>query len=90
MSEILNLNIKKTSTKGSIPATILKQCVHIYLPFLANAVNKMFLDNNFPNKLKKEEVIPVYKKDDPLKKENYKPISLLLLLSKIFERLIYK
>ena len=50
----------------------------------------MFLDNNFPNKLKKEEVIPVYKKDDPLKKENYKPISLLLHLSKIFERLIYK
>ena len=39
-SEILNLNIKKTSTKGSIPATLLKQCVDIYLPFLTNATNK--------------------------------------------------
>ena len=30
-SEILNLNIRKSFTKGSIPATILKQCVDIYL-----------------------------------------------------------
>ena len=41
-SEILNLNIKKSSTKGSIPATILKQSVDIYLPFLTNAMHKMF------------------------------------------------
>ena len=67
-SEILNLNIKKSSTKGSIPATILKQCVDIYLPFLTNAINKTFIDNYFPKELKKAEIIPVYKKDDPLKK----------------------
>ena len=41
-SEILNLNIKKSSTKGSIPATILKQSVDIYLRFLTNAMHKMF------------------------------------------------
>ena len=40
--EILDLNIKKSSTKGSIPATILKQCVDIYLPFLTNAINNCF------------------------------------------------
>ena len=40
--------------------------------------------------MKKAEIIPVYKKDDPLKKENYSPVSLLLYMSKIFERLIYK
>ena len=89
-SEILNLNIKKTSTKGSIPATLLKQCVDIYLPFLTNATNKTFLDNYFPEELKKAEIIPVYKKEDPLKKENYRPVSLLPHVSKIFEKLIYK
>ena len=41
-SEILNLNIKKSSTKGSIPATKLKQCLHIYLALLANAIKKSF------------------------------------------------
>ena len=68
-SEILNPHIKKLSTKDSIPATILKQCVDIYLPFLTNAINKTFLDNYFPKELKKNpEIIPVYEKDDPLKK----------------------
>ena len=50
----------------------------------------MFLDNYFPKELKKEEVIPVYKKDNPLKKGSYRPVSLLPHVSKIFERLIYK
>ena len=35
-------------------------------------------------------VIPVYKKLDPLKKENYKPVSLLPHVSKVFERTIYQ
>ena len=37
--EIINLNVKKSSTNGSIPATILKQCVDVYLPFLTKAIN---------------------------------------------------
>ena len=41
-SEILSINIKKSSTKGSIPATISKQCEDIYLPFLTNAIHKTF------------------------------------------------
>ena len=43
------------------------QCVDIYPPFLANAINKTFLDNYFPKELKRAEIIPVYKMDDPLK-----------------------
>ena len=82
--------MKKSFTKSSIPATILKQCVDIYLPFLKNAINKMFLDNYFPNELKKVEILPVYKREDPLKKENYRPVSLLRYVSKIFARLIFK
>lgn len=70
-SKILNLNIKLRSLK--VP--YLQQ--HIYLPFLTNALNKSFLDKFFPKELKKAETIPVYKKDDPLKKENYSPVSLL-------------
>ena len=32
---------------------------------------QIFLDNYFPKELKQAEIIPVYKKGDPLKKENY-------------------
>ena len=67
-SEVLNLNIKKSSTKGSVSATILIQCVDIYLPFYTNAINNTFVDGYFSKELKKARVIPVYIKDDPLKK----------------------
>ena len=88
--EILNLNIKKSSTSGSIPATILKQSLDIYLPYLTKSINCTINEGKFPAELKHSEVIPLFKKEDPLKKENYRPVSLLPHLSKIFERIIYK
>ena len=71
------MNVKKSSTNGSIPATILKQCVDVYLPFLTNAINCAITENTFPEQLKKLEVVPLHKKENPLKKENYRPASLL-------------
>ena len=63
--EIENLDTKKLSTYGSIPATILKQCVNAYLPHLASSINYSIQHSNFPQELKLSEVIPVYKKLDP-------------------------
>ena len=62
----------------------------VYLSFLTKAINHTITKNTFPKQLKKSEVIPLYKKEDPLKKENYKPMSLLPHVSKVFERIIYK
>ena len=84
------MNVKKSSSSKVIPATILKQSVHIYLPFLTNCINHSFVANKFPDELKLSEVIPLYKKLDPLKKENYRPVSLLPYVSKVFERILYK
>ena len=44
---------------------------------------------NFLINFKKSEVIHLYKKQDPLKKVNYRPISLYLHVSKVFERFLY-
>ena len=73
-----------------IPASILKQCVDAYLPYLTVTINYSLRENTFPEKPKRSEVIPSYKKLDPLKKENYRPVSLLPHLSKVFEKIIYK
>ena len=67
----------------------MKQSVETYLPFLTKAINLAITECEFPDKLKKSEVIPLYKKQYPLKEENYCPISLLPHVSKVFERILY-
>ena len=44
----------------------------------------------FPDELKLAEIIPVHKEGDTTDKANYRPISLLPIISKVFERLIAK
>ena len=43
----------------------------------------------FPNEWKKANLVPVHKKDDKQILKNYRPIPLLLIARKIFERLLY-
>ena len=62
----------------------------VYLPFLTKAINHAITKDIFQEQLKKSEVIPLYKRKDPLKKEIYKLVSLLQHVSKVFERIIYK
>ena len=38
--------------------------------------------------LKKAEVIPVYKKSDKLNISNYRPVSILPILAKVFEKVL--
>ena len=42
----------------------------------------------FPSVLKKASVLPIYKKADKLEKGNYRPMSLLQILAKIFEKIL--
>ena len=88
--EIRKLNVKKSSTYGSIPASMIEQCVDAYLPYLTDSISYSLSESTFPEELKHSEVIPVYKKLDPLKKDNYRPVSVLPDVSKVFERIIYQ
>ena len=87
--EVLELNSKESSTYGAIPASILKQTTGVHLKYLTNTINSFLKESTFPDELKQSEVIPVYKKLDPLQKENYRPVSLLPHTSKVFKIVIY-
>ena len=52
-------------------------------------INQCLRNGIFPNKLKLAKVIPIHKKDNDTDFANYRPISILPALSKIFERVIY-
>ena len=50
--------------------------------------NNTILTFNFPDKLKVADVSPIFEKDDPQKLKNYRPVSVLPVVSKVFERLL--
>ena len=52
-------------------------------------INQSLTTGIFPNKLKIAKVMPLFKKGDIYTFDNYRPISLLPSISKIFERTIY-
>ena len=48
------------------------------------------MTSTFPTELEISDVSSVFKKDDPLKTKNYRPVSMLPVVSKIFERHLHK
>ena len=56
---------------------------------ITRLVHKSVELNTFLGKLKRSDVTPVYKAVDSTSKKNFRPISVLSTLSKIFERLMY-
>ena len=73
---------------GEIPVNILKK-LNFYFDELTIFVNYALINGKFPITLKNANVIPVHKKDDPTDKTNFRSVSVLSLLSKVFQRVIY-
>ena len=88
--EIANLNPTKASQDNDIPTRIIKENSDILCAFIYNDFNNNLIDNGiFPDSLKFANITPVFKKDSRTEKTNYRPVSILPNLSKIYERLIY-
>ena len=88
--KLRNLNTKKASTFGNIPPNILRAIKEICSETLAKLFNNTLLTSIFPTELKVADVSPVFKKDDTIKMKIYRPVSVLPVVSKIFERLLHK
>ena len=52
--------------------------------------NKSLTEGIFPEAMKKADVVPLYKSKDNQEPNNYRPISLLLTLSKVLEKIMYQ
>ena len=86
---INSLDPGKGSGPYSIPSNILKALKANLCYPLTTIINMSFATGVYPDQLKIAKVIPVFKKGDKLLVSNYRPISLLSNMNKIFEKLVY-
>lgn len=80
----------KTSTDiDTIPCKVLKLCSkHISTP-LAYLINNSLEEGVFPTRLKQAKIVPIHKSGKKDNVDNYRPISILPVFSKIYERIVY-
>ena len=88
-SIIHSLNKSNSTGPDGISSKILRLAVNYIADPLSHLINNSFQSGFFPTNLKIAKVVPVFKKGDSDKTDNYRPISLLNNLSKIFEKIIY-
>lgn len=91
INEIIDsLAVKTSSGFDGISTKLVKSVKEVLIKPVTLIINQMITTGIFPDKLKIAKVIPIYKKDDETLFTNYRPISILPSLSKIFEKVIYK
>ena len=90
VKELAALNPAK-AISGKIPIKALKLAMFECAETLTSIFNTYVVELSlFPDELKLAEIIPAHKKNSTTDKANYRPISLLPVVSKVFERLIAK
>ena len=94
LKEIVNLNNKKNGTFKNIPTRqgcTVKDVSDVCSLVLTNIWNEeILLNKNFLENLKLADVTAILKKKDKTFVDNYRPVSVLPTVSKIFIRIIPK
>lgn len=84
-----SLNIRKGSGSDNIPPIFFKNCANeIAFPVML-LYNKSLSEGIFPSKWKEAHIVPIHKKGSKTEITNYRPISILNILGKVLEKLIY-
>jgi hypothetical protein len=83
-----SLDTSKATGPDGIPARILKECSTKIAPGLCALFNHSLRIGRFPAEWKNADVTPVHKKDNKEPAENYRPISLLPIVSKVMEQCV--
>ena len=83
-NNILNLDVKKACQDTDIPTKIIRENCDIFADF-----NNSIASSVFPASVKNANITPVHKKDSKNIESNYRPVSILSNISKIYERCLY-
>ena len=86
---IMNLDLSKASGLNCIPLVVLKNCERERSYILAQLFNNCLKESYFPDCWKISSVVPVFNNvGERYTAKNYRPVSLLYVVSKVFEKLV--
>ena len=86
---ITNLDLSKASGPDCIPVVVLKNCEPEHSCIPAELFNKFLKDSCFPDGWKVSSVVTVFRNvGERSTAKNYHPVSLLSVVSKVFEKLV--
>ena len=85
----LQMGSNESADIYDISAKFLKLAGPVLIEVLSSIFNGCILECSFPNALKLAQIIPIHKGDSQFEASNYRLISLLPIISKIFEKLIF-
>ena len=81
---IKSLKRGKSAGADSLPPEFLKETGEILVPYLKSLFNNIFRQGNFPEEWAKAIIVPIHKKGAMNDVSNYRGISLLSIVSKVF------
>ena len=87
--EISKMNTSKSCPIDRIPAKIIKSNVNFFTTLIQSNLNNSISRGMFPSNLKLADVTPAHKNGERQDKSNYRPVSILSPISKIYERILY-
>lgn len=85
---VLGFKNKKSCGHDEVPITVIKDNIDILATPLSNFFNACMFEGVFPEQLKIAKILPKHKKGSKTDPSKYRPISLLTILSKIFEKIL--
>ena len=86
---IRKLKSKSSSGHDGLSSIQLKYISDDIITVLTHIINQSLCTGIFPTSLKIAKISPIFKKGDPHLTDNYRPISLLPVMSKIFEKVVF-
>ena len=89
LKELRKLNPTKSTGIDGIKPRFLKDGAEIIKSAITHIINLSISTENVPDLLKQAIVKPLYKKGSRLEVGNYRPVSLLCIISKILEKAVY-
>ncbi len=87
--QLASLNVTKSTGCDGIAARFLKDAADVIATPIAHIINLSLKTGTVPKEFKTARVVPLYKKGDRSQEGNYRPVSILPIVSKVFERLVH-